>query len=67
MIGVGEDALSRGGEESAQLVLLQPVHPNQHDGVPDVVVREVEGSRIVGEECGALFEIGADDKRSWFR
>ena len=67
VIGVGEDALSGCGEELAQLVLLQATRPDQHDGVPGVVVRQVERSRIVGKERGALFEIGADNKRPWFR
>jgi hypothetical protein len=66
-IRVRQDALSRGGEEVAQLVLLQAAHSNQHYRVPDVVIRHVEGCRILGEERCALFEIGTDDKRPRFR
>ena len=65
--GFSENALSGRGDEVAQLVVLQAGKPDQHDGVVHVVVRDVIRSRIVGEECGPLFEIGADDKRPWFR
>jgi hypothetical protein len=49
------------------LVALPAGTPDGHDGVRRVVVRDVVRFRIVGEECRALFKIGADDKRSWFR
>ena len=64
---MSENALSGRGEEVAQLVVLHAGKPDQHDGVIHVVVGDVVRFRIFGEECGALFEIGADDKRPWFR
>jgi hypothetical protein len=64
---VSKNALSGSGEEVAQLVVLHAGKPDEHDGVLHVVVRNVVRCRIVGEECSALFKIGADDKRPWFR
>ena len=55
-----------GREEVAQLVGLHAGKPDQHGGVIQVVVRDVVGFRIFGEEGGALFKIGAEDKRPWF-
>lgn len=67
LFGMLEDALSRGGKEFTKLVRLQTAHPNEYDGVRDVVIRQVKRFRIVREECGALFEIGADHKGPWLR
>jgi hypothetical protein len=61
-----EDAFSRCGEEFTHLVLPQAAHPNQHDGVPDGVIRYIKGLRIVFYECGALLKVGADHELSWF-
>ena len=67
LLGVSENALPGCGEEVAQLVVLHAGKPDQHDGVLHVVVGDVVRFGIVGEECSALFKIGADDKRPWFR
>ena len=56
-----------GRAEVAQLVGLHAGKPDQHGGVIQVVVRDVVGFRIFGEEGGALFKIGADDQGSWLR
>jgi hypothetical protein len=67
LIGMREDAFSRCGEEFTHLVLLQAAHPNEHDRVPDVVIRQVEGLRIVFYQRGTLLIVRPDHQRSWFR
>jgi hypothetical protein len=67
VFGMVKDALSGGSEKIAQLVLLQALDTDQHDGMIDVMIRQVERSWIIGEECGALVEIRANDKRPWLR
>jgi hypothetical protein len=65
--GVSKNALPGGSEEVPHLIVLQARTPDQHDGMARVVTRDVVGFRIIAQECGPLFKIGADDKRSWFR
>ena len=65
--GVGENALPGCADESAQLLVAYARKPDQHERVAQVMVRDVVRFRIFGEESRALFEIGAEDQRTWFR
>ena len=65
--GVGENALPGCADESAQLLVGYARKPDQHERVAQVMVRDIVGFRIFGEESRALFEIGAEDKRTWLR
>jgi hypothetical protein len=60
-----QNSLSRGGEEFAQLIVLQARHPNQYHGVIHVMLADVERIRILSEEGRTLFEVRTDNKRAW--
>jgi hypothetical protein len=62
---VGENAPAGGREEVAHLVMPQTGQPDEHDRVLRIVVRQIVCIGIIAQQRRPLFEIRADDKRSW--
>ena len=65
--GIGENALPGCADESAQLLVAYACNPDKHERVAQIVFRDIVRFRIFGKESRALFEIGAEDNRTWLR